>query len=78
MPKECVFKQVEVLKDNQEMAMYQAVQKGELEEMPESLDEDPSKINPFFAMKEAEEQEEVYRVEVLTSEQQGKHRYFPL
>lgn len=72
MPKVCVFKQVEVLKDNQEMAMYQAVQQGELEKMPESQDEDPSMINPFIALKEVEEREEreeVYRVEVLTSEQ---------
>jgi len=68
MPKACVFKQVEVLKDNQEMAMYQAVQKGELEEMPESADRDPSTFNPFLALKEVEEQDEVYRVEVLNSE----------
>jgi len=69
MPKACVFKKVEVLKDNQEMAMYQAVQQGELEEMPETQDKDPSMINPFIALMEVEEREEVYRVEVLTSEQ---------
>ena len=68
MPKACVYKQVEVLKDNQELAMYQAVQKGELEEMPESADRDPSTFNPFLALKKVEEQDEVYRVEVLNSE----------
>ena len=68
MPKACVYKQVEVLKDNQELAMYQAVQKGEMEEMPESADRDPSTFNPFLALKEVEEQDEVYRVEVLSSE----------
>ncbi len=68
MPKECVFKQIEVLQDNQELAMFQAVRKGELEEMPEPADENPSAVSPLYSMKQAEEEEAVYRVEVLSSD----------
>lgn len=68
IPKACVYKMVEILEDNQELAMHQAIQKGEMEQMPDPVDKDPSKINPLYSMKEAEEQDAVYRVEVLSSE----------
>jgi len=67
IPKACVYKMLEVLEDNQELAMHQAVQKGDLEELPLPADEDPSTISPLYSMKEAEEREAVYRVEVLSS-----------
>jgi outer membrane protein OmpA-like peptidoglycan-associated protein len=69
MPKICVYKQVEVLKDNQELAMYQAVQQGKLEAMPESMDGEAPSLEQFLPPREEEEREEVYRVEVLSSEQ---------
>jgi len=67
IPKACVFKMVEVLEDNQELATYQAVQKGDLEELPKSADEDPSMVSPLYSLKEAMEKDAVYRVEVLNS-----------
>lgn len=70
MPKACVYKQVEVLKDNQELAMYQAVQQGELERMPEGEDVERTLASIFHPMQEVEEEEEeVYRVEVVSSEE---------
>jgi outer membrane protein OmpA-like peptidoglycan-associated protein len=67
IPKACVFKMVEVLEDNQELATYQAVQKGDLEELPKPADEDPSMVSPLYSLKEAMENDAVYRVEVLNS-----------
>jgi outer membrane protein OmpA-like peptidoglycan-associated protein len=67
IPKACVYKMVEVLEDNQELAMYQAVQKGDLDKLPQAADENPSTVSPLYSMKEAEEKDAVYRVEVLNS-----------
>lgn len=67
VPKACVFKMVEILDDNQELATYEAVRKGELAELPRSMDEDPSTVSPLYSLKEAVEKDAVYRVEVLSS-----------
>ncbi|RLD90713.1 MAG: hypothetical protein DRJ29_15115 [Bacteroidetes bacterium] len=67
IPKSCVFKYVEVLEDNQELAMYMAVEKGDLKELPMSALEDSSTISPLYSLKEAMERDAVFRVEVLNS-----------
>jgi len=67
MPKICVYKQIEILEDNQAMATYLARQKGELEELPPTDGVEPSAMNPLYSMAEAMEKEAVFRVEVLTS-----------
>ncbi|MCK4746209.1 MAG: PKD domain-containing protein, partial [Bacteroidales bacterium] len=68
LPKECVYKVVEILEDNQDLAMYQARQRGDLEALPESTDQEAVISHPLFSMTEVEEQEAVFRVEVLTSD----------
>ncbi|MCK5136329.1 MAG: OmpA family protein [Bacteroidales bacterium] len=68
LPKACVYKQIEILEDNQDMAMYLARQKGELAEMPDIVDPEESMSNPLYSMQEAIEKDAVFRVEVLTSE----------
>jgi len=67
MPKECVYKQIEILEDNQALAIYLARQKGELEELPVMDEVDPLAMSPLYSMMEAMEKEAVFRVEVLTS-----------
>ena len=67
IPKECVYKQVEILEDNQALAMYQARQSGDLKELPDTPDKEPTISHPLFSMQETEQEEAVYRVEVLTS-----------
>ena len=67
IPKSCVFKYVEVLEDNQELAMYLAVQKGDLKELPMPTADDSSTFSPLYSLKDAVERDAVFRVEVLNS-----------
>jgi len=67
IPKACVFKYVEVLKDNQELATYMAVQKGDLKELPKPAAEDSSTISPLYSLEEALERDAVFMVEVMNS-----------
>ncbi len=68
MPVACVYKYIAILEDNQELAMYLARQKGELEELAETVAGEPSVMNSLYSMQEAVERDAVFRVEVLTSE----------
>ena len=68
MPKVCVYKQIEILEDNQALATYLARQKGDLEELPATDEVETTAMNPLYSMVEAMEKEAVFRVEVLTSE----------
>ncbi len=70
IPLACVYKDLEVLKDNQELAMFRAFKRGEIEEMPDEDDIEASMTTPLYSIEEPEENEdEVYRVEVLNSDQ---------
>lgn len=68
MPKECVYKQIIIMEDNQELATYLARQQGVLEEMPATETSESSAVNPLYSMDEALDKEAVFRVEVLTSD----------
>jgi outer membrane protein OmpA-like peptidoglycan-associated protein len=68
IPKECVYKQVEILEDNQDLAVFQARQRGELADIPETTDQESVISHPLFSMTEAEQQDAVYRVEVASSD----------
>jgi outer membrane protein OmpA-like peptidoglycan-associated protein len=71
--KHCVYKQVEIVEDNQELAVYRARQSGELQELPEEEDQ-VALTHPLMNLQleeadQGEEEESVYRVEVLNSEE---------
>jgi outer membrane protein OmpA-like peptidoglycan-associated protein len=68
LPKECVYKRVEILEDNQELATYRARQQGELEEWQDTAEREAALSHPLLSRKETEEEEAVYRVEVLSSD----------
>ncbi len=68
MPRECVYKQIEILEDNQELAIFLARQKGDLEDLPATESGRDSVLNTLYSMQEALEKEAVFRVEVLTSD----------
>ncbi len=68
MPKECVYKQIKILEDNQELATYLARKQGKLEEMPATESSEPSAVNSLYSIEEALDKEAVFRVEVLTSD----------
>lgn len=72
IPKECVYKRVEILEDNQDMAMYKARESGELKEMPEETQQETTLSHPLLAPQKLageEEEESVFRVEVLHSDE---------
>ena len=67
--KRCVFKQVEILEDNQDLAVYLARQSGELAEVPEETRQESPLSHPLLPVSQEEEEETVYRVEVLQSDE---------
>jgi outer membrane protein OmpA-like peptidoglycan-associated protein len=67
LPKECVYKQVEILEDNQELATFQARQRGEIGEWTDTTEREAAISHPLLSPREAEEEEAVYRVEVASS-----------
>ncbi len=66
--RECVYKVVEVLQDHQDLAMYKARQEGSLIIMQDSTDKDAFVSNSYYSLEEAQEQDAVFRVEVLNSD----------
>jgi len=66
--KECVYKMVQVLKDNQELAMHRARESGQLVYVPDSVDQDSPNTELLYSMQEAESKDAVYRVELFNSE----------
>jgi len=67
-PRECVYKVVEVLRDDQDLAMYKARQEGSLVIMLDSTDREAGVSQSFYSMEEAQAQDAVFRVEVLNSD----------
>ena len=65
--KECVYKMVRVLKDNQEMAMYRARESGQLVLLPDSVDQASPGTELLYSMHQAESKDAVYRVELFNS-----------
>jgi len=66
--KECVYKMVQVLKDNQELAMHRARESGQLVYVPDSVDQDSPNTELLYSMQEADSKDAVYRVELFNSE----------
>ena len=67
IPRECVFKEVVILEDNQELATYQAMQRGELPQVEATTGSEPPVSQSLYSMQQTETEEAVYRVEVLSS-----------
>ncbi len=67
-PKECVYKIVEVLQDNQDLAIFQARQKGLLVEFQDSAGREAGISKTFYSMEEDQAKDAVFRVEVLNSD----------
>jgi outer membrane protein OmpA-like peptidoglycan-associated protein len=68
IPKECVYKMVKVLKDNQELAMYKARESGQMVFVPDSVNLESPNTQMLYSMQEAESKDAVYRVELFNSE----------
>jgi outer membrane protein OmpA-like peptidoglycan-associated protein len=68
VPKECVYKVIDILKDNQDLATYRARETGELGPVPESAGIDSANSKKLYALSDVREQEAVFRVELLNSE----------
>lgn len=66
--KECVYKMVNILKDNQELAMHRARESGRLTFVPDSVHRDSPNTELLYSMQEAESKDAVYRVELFNSE----------
>ena len=66
--KECVYKMVNVLKDNQDLAMYRARESGQLTYVPNSVDLESPNTELLYSMQEAESKDAVYRVELFNSQ----------
>jgi len=67
-PRECVYKEVEVVRDHQDLAMYRARQEGSLVILQDSSDYEDYVSQSFYSMEEAKAQDAVFRVEVLNSD----------
>ncbi|MCK4466500.1 MAG: OmpA family protein, partial [Bacteroidales bacterium] len=70
IPKTCVYKKMNILEDYQALAMYKAVEKGEIEEIPEVEESDQSELNTLYSLGEEKEGDEVFRVQILASDKQ--------
>jgi outer membrane protein OmpA-like peptidoglycan-associated protein len=69
-PWECAYKMVEVLRDDQDLAMYRARQEGTLVIMQDSTDREAGVSQSFYSLEEAQAQDAEFRVEVLNSDSQ--------
>jgi outer membrane protein OmpA-like peptidoglycan-associated protein len=66
--RECVYKVVEVLHDNQDLAMYNARQEGLLVQLEDTSQREADVKETLYSMEEALAEEAVFRVEVLNSD----------
>jgi len=70
IPKTCVYKKMNILEDYQALAMYKAMEKGEIEEIPEVEESEQSELNTLYSLGEEKEGDEVFRVQILASDKQ--------
>jgi len=67
--KKCVIKPIAIKSDNQSLAMYLAgIESAKADEGPDDAKRDTSKINQDFSLFDVNPEENVFRVEVLSSE----------
>ena len=66
--RECVYKVVEVLRDHQELAMHKAVEEGSMVIVMDSTGKETFVSQSFYSLEEAQEEDAVFRVEVLNSD----------
>jgi outer membrane protein OmpA-like peptidoglycan-associated protein len=66
--RQCVYKVVEVLQDHQEMAMHKAVEEGSMVIVMDSTGKETYVSQSFYSLEEAQEEDAVFRVEVLNSD----------
>jgi len=67
-PRRCIYKVVEVLRDDQELAMYRARQEGTLQIMLDTSQREAGISESFYSMEEALDKDAEFRVEVLNSD----------
>jgi len=67
-PRECVYKVVEVLRDNQDLAVYQARQQGILVPVQDSAELESDVSQTFYSLEDEKAKEAIFRVEVLNSD----------
>ena len=66
--RECVYKVVQVLRDDQELAMYRAMEEGKLEILLDTSRREAGISESFYSLEKALEEDAVFRVEVLNSD----------
>ena len=67
-PRECVYKEVVVVRDHQDLAMYRARQEGSLMSMQDSMSYEDYVSQSYYSLEEAQAQDAVFRVELLNSD----------